>query len=109
MRWATRSRRSIGSLPPATGIDAGGGDASRDAEGNAQSAHDAGLPEDAGAGLARQRILAALDGIAPWLHERAQMASSAARTAICILAISASGRASRCRSMRWNSTRRWRR
>ena len=40
------------------------------AEGNAQSAHDAGLPE-AAVRAWQTRILAALDGIAPWLARRA--------------------------------------
>ena len=41
------------------------------AEGNAQSAHDAGLPEEAVRAW-QARILAALDGIAPWLARRAR-------------------------------------
>jgi uncharacterized protein len=41
------------------------------AEGNAQSAHDAGLPAEAVRAW-RARILVALDGIAPWLARRAR-------------------------------------
>ena len=60
-----RLRRSIGSLSPATETDAVA--AMRHvAEGNAQSAHDAGLP-DAAVCAWQTRILAALDDIAQWL------------------------------------------
>ena len=57
-------------LPPLTETDAVA--AMRHvAEGNAQSAHDAGLPEEAVRAW-QARILAALDGIAPWLAQRAR-------------------------------------
>jgi uncharacterized protein len=57
------------SLPPVTGTNTVA--AMRHvAEGNAQSAHDAGLPRDPVRAW-QTSILAALDGIAPWLAQRA--------------------------------------
>jgi aminoglycoside phosphotransferase family enzyme/predicted kinase len=57
-------------LTPATGIDAVTA-MRRVIEGNVQSALDAGLPEDAVRAW-QTRIIAALDGIAPWLARRAR-------------------------------------
>ena len=57
-------------LAPATGIDAVAA-MRRVVEGNARSARDAGLAEDAVQAW-QTRILAALDGIAPWLARRAR-------------------------------------
>ena len=78
--------------------------------GNVPSALSAGLPRDRGArhGATRSRRpgRAWPAGLA---RARRAPASSAARTAICIWAISVCGTAGRCRSTRWSSTRRWRR
>ena len=69
MRSAMQSRRSIAACHPLTETDAVA--AMRHvAEGNAQSAHDAGLPDEAVRAW-QTRILVALDGIAPWLAQRA--------------------------------------
>ena len=60
------------------------------AEGNARSAHEAGLPP-ARVEAWRSAILAALDARPDWLGARAERGSCGARMAICISAISASG------------------
>ena len=80
----------------------------RVAEGNVRSARDAGSGRRARCSVARRGVAPSSTRARPGSRGGPRRASSAARMAICIWAICASGAAARCCSTRWSSTKRWR-